>query len=452
MNVRKIDIWDMFLYIASKWKKILIACVIGAIVLSGVSYYKSYTTTSQNVNNEKDSLDGLNDEETKNVEGAVALKENLDSLKRYYYLSPVMNLSPAEVPKFTLTYYIGTDGETTRDDIRDIKKMYASYVLSDDVCKKIVSEFKDSALSKDDLNLLINVEQPSQYEDTTDVLTVYVRGIDKKMSNEMAQIIEDSISDYTATLSESIKPHTIKLVSQIYSCGYDQKIIDCQNSIRNLYLNTSTKVDEGIDVLTDKEKSAYELQISKDEKAEEPKKIERPTISKKYTLLGAAVGIILVVVYYALCYMYSKKVRTPKDISDLLDTKICGLVEDDKKTSIWNSMRNTATKNVTIDYLAYEVAMICKNQNIDKICIAGSCEIEDDVKLKKLIDIVGGKEINVSVESCVCEDYNALENIVDCGHVILWEYLDKSEFVAVRMLGETCKMQGLNVLGVVVSK
>ncbi len=278
MNVRKIDIWDMFLYIASKWKKILIACVIGAIVLSGLSYYKSYTTTSQNVNNEKDSLDGLNDEETKNVEGAVALKENLDSLKQYYYLSPVMNLSPAEVPKFTLTYYIGTDGETTRDDIRDIKKMYASYVLSDDVCKKIVSEFKDSALSKDDLNLLINVEQPSQYEDTTDVLTVYVRGIDKKMSNEMAQIIEDSISDYTATLSESIKPHTIKLVSQIYSCGYDQKIIDCQNSIRNLYLNTSTKVDEGIDVLTDKEKSAYELQISKDEKAEEPKKIERPTI------------------------------------------------------------------------------------------------------------------------------------------------------------------------------
>ena len=90
MNVRKIDIWDMFLYIASKWKKILIACVIGAIVLSGVSYYKSYTTTSQNVNNEKDSLDGLNDEETKNVEGAVALKENLDSLKQYYYLSPVM--------------------------------------------------------------------------------------------------------------------------------------------------------------------------------------------------------------------------------------------------------------------------------------------------------------------------------------------------------------------------
>lgn len=178
--------------------------------------------------------------------------------------------------------------------------------------KKIVSEFKDSALSKDDLNLLINVEQPSQYEDTTDVLTVYVRGIDKKMSNEMAQIIEDSISDYTATLSESIKPHTIKLVSQIYSCGYDQKIIDCQNSIRNLYLNTSTKVDEGIDVLTDKEKSAYELQISKDEKAEEPKKIERPTINKKYTLLGAAVGIILVGVYYALCYMYSKKVRTPK--------------------------------------------------------------------------------------------------------------------------------------------
>lgn len=40
-ETRKISIWDMFIYTLSQWKKIVIACLIGAILFGALSYYKS---------------------------------------------------------------------------------------------------------------------------------------------------------------------------------------------------------------------------------------------------------------------------------------------------------------------------------------------------------------------------------------------------------------------------
>lgn len=74
------------------------------------------------------------------------------------------------------------------------------------------------------------------------------------MAKEIAKIIVDDFEQYAISVSDSVAQHKAVLVGESYSCGFDQHIADSQNSVRNVYTNAKTKVDESIEQLSDNEK------------------------------------------------------------------------------------------------------------------------------------------------------------------------------------------------------
>ncbi len=445
-ETRKISIWDMFIYTLSQWKKIAIACLAGAILFGALSYYKSGKIETE-VTIQKD-LEGFKDDEVENAQRVADLDDSLKDIEDYYYFSPVMTMLASEVPKVTLTYYFEAENDSTDGKLaQNIKKMYATYVNSDDISAEIVKREKKDDISMADISSLIDVTTTTQYEDTSSVLTINVRGINKNMAKEIAKIIVDDFEQYAISVSDSVAQHKAVLVGESYSCGFDQHIADSQNSVRNVYTNAKTKVDESLEQLSDNEKRAYDIIKSEKKSTADEKIIPKKSISKKYVVVGAFLGIVIIGGIYCFIYMFGKKIRCSADVANLTQSETLACISDNKKESIFSGMRRDKALNMDIDKIASEISIMCKQQRIEKLCVVSTCNLEMNELVKKFENYLKKEEIKISVISDVCNKFDNIEEIVTCGNIIYWEVKDKSEFSSIKSIASIGRRQKLNVIG-----
>ena len=323
---------------------IIVAMVVFGILLAGFRYAKdkkniantTVAESTEKVDVEK-IVDDLESDDYNQVMTYVDLTNYRDQNRLYTADAKLMKINPYKVDTVLLQYYVNAEDENTR---KDMAAAYLSYISGGSLAADVV-ENNDLEDSSSDIQELIQCDATGLttgtafYTENTNTINMYVYGVDEQDAKDIASYVKESMDAYSQKLS-AVAPHTLTLFEEQYSVTCATKLVSLKNDrFGNLITyNDRTTSYEGL--LSDKQKESAQKIVSaqkendeledSDETGKTAKKDETPkaSISKKYLVVGAFLGLVLAVVIIVLRYMFDPTIKTSKDLQMFYGTNFIG--------------------------------------------------------------------------------------------------------------------------------
>lgn len=487
MEEREIDLLDMIADILSHWRGLVVALVIGAVLMGGLSYVKSYQNI-QNIQNaqpieEETTLDAatvekqlMQLEETLEESQKAAVLTTMDDEREYIWKenyaenSVYMQLDPFNIAQRQLVYQIRTTEEnqnqslgTTYGDVLDNVGMYnwveektgvpAAYV------KELITVSTTSAIS------IAN----DQFAGTvgTDRLKITVIQKDEESCKELSDAVKAYVEQQKATLATEVGNHELILLSESagMTLGMDvmNRQIDYGNQVSNLRSGIASAkagftADQAkyYDLLT-WEEGMDEAEIVQKDTVEEQTVAVSPSVSKKYILLGAVLFAFVYAGILFLVYIFNSKLRVSDELQSLYHIPQIGVVvKDSKKKFIldkwvddlrhYGKRKFDAEQSMELAFVAVKIAAV-KNK-LNTICLMG-CNLEAGAgsvceNLKTALEKEG---INVTVLDNVLYNAESMEKVEAMTGVVLVEKAGSTLYNEVANELALLKRQDITVLG-----
>ena len=487
MEEREIDLLDMVADILSHWRGLVVALVIGAVLMGGLSYVKSYQNI-QNIQNaqpieEETTLDAatvekqlMQLEETLEGSQKAAVLTTMDDEREYVWKenyaqnSVYMQLDPFNITQRQLVYQIKTTEEnqnqslgTTYGDVLDNVGMYnwveektgvpAAYV------KELITVSTTSAIS------LAN----DQFAGTvgTDRLKITVIQKDEESCKELSDAVKAYVEQQKATLATEVGNHELILLSESagMTLGMDvmNRQIDYGNQVSNLRSGIASAkagftADQAkyYDLLT-WEEGMDEAEIVQKDTVEEQAVAVSPSVSKKYILLGAVLFAFVYAGILFLVYIFNSKLRVSDELQNLYHIPQIGVVvKDSKKKFIldkwvddlrhYGKRKFDAEQSMELAFAAVKIAAV-KNK-LNTICLMG-CNLGAGAgsvceSLKTALEKEG---INVTVLDNVLYNAESMEKVEAMTGVVLVEKAGSTLYNEVANELALLKRQDIAVLG-----
>ena len=487
MEEREIDLLDMIADILSHWRGLVVALVIGAVLMGGLSYVKSYQNI-QNIQNaqpieEETTLDAatvekqlMQLEETLEESQKAAVLTTMDDEREYIWKenyaenSVYMQLDPFNIAQRQLVYQIKATEENqnqslgnTYGDVLDNVGMYnwveektgvpAAYV------KELITVSTTSAIS------IAN----DQFAGTvgTDRLKITVIQKDEESCKELSDAVKAYVEQQKATLATEVGNHELILLSESagMTLGMDvmNRQIDYGNQVSNLRSGIASAkagftADQAkyYDLLT-WEEGMDEAEIVQKDTVEEQAVAVSPSVSKKYILLGAVLFAFVYAGILFLVYIFNSKLRVSDELQSLYHIPQIGVVvKDSKKKFIldkwvddlrhYGKRKFDAEQSMELAFVAVKIAAV-KNK-LNTICLMG-CNLEAGAgsvceNLKTALEKEG---INVTVLDNVLYNAESMEKVEAMTGVVLVEKAGSTLYNEVANELALLKRQDITVLG-----
>lgn len=487
MEEREIDLLDMIADILSHWRGLVVALVIGAVLMGGLSYVKSYQNI-QNIQNaqpieEETTLDAatvekqlMQLEETLEESQKAAVLTTMDDEREYIWKenyaenSVYMQLDPFNIAQRQLVYQIRTTEEnqnqslgTTYGDVLDNVGMYnwveektgvpAAYV------KELITVSTTSAIS------IAN----DQFAGTvgTDRLKITVIQKDEESCKELSDAVKAYVEQQKATLATEVGNHELILLSESagMTLGMDvmNRQIDYGNQVSNLRSGIASAkagftADQAkyYDLLT-WEEGMDEAGIVQKDTVEEQAVAVSPSVSKKYILLGVVLFAFVYAGILFLVYIFNSKLRVSDELQNLYHIPQIGVVvKDSKKKFIldkwvddlrhYGKRKFDAEQSMELAFVAVKIAAV-KNK-LNTICLMG-CNLEAGAgsvceNLKTALEKEG---INVTVLDNVLYNAESMEKVEAMTGAVLVEKAGSTLYNEVANELALLKRQDITVLG-----
>ena len=490
MEEREIDLLDMIADILSHWRGLVVALVIGAVLMGGLSYVKSYQNIQniQNIQNvqpieEETTLDAatvekqlMQLEETLEESQKAAVLTTMDDEREYIWKenytqnSVYMQLDPFNIAQRQLVYQIKATEEnqnqslgTTYGDVLDNVGMYnwveektgvpAAYV------KELITVSTTSAIS------IAN----DQFAGTvgTDRLKITVIQKDEESCKELSDAVKAYVEQQKATLATEVGNHELILLSESagMTLGMDvmNRQIDYGNQVSNLRSGIASAkagftADQAkyYDLLT-WEEGMDEAEIVQKDIVEEQAVAVSPSVSKKYILLGAVLFAFVYAGILFLVYVFNSKLRVSDELQNLYHIPLIGVVvKNSKKKFIldkwvddlrhYGKRKFDAEQSMELAFAAVKIAAV-KNK-LNTICLMG-CNLEAGAgsvceSLKTALEKEG---INVTVLDNVLYNAESMEKVEAMTGVVLVEKAGSTLYNEIANELALLKRQDVAVLG-----
>ncbi|MCH5279889.1 MAG: hypothetical protein J1E61_00360 [Lachnospiraceae bacterium] len=462
-----ICISHMLLHIAKSWKKMLIAMVILAVLLGGLSYYKNAKGLAAGEEAEKDEKEEiLLTDETQILENAglneKAADEVLYYANKYYYNqvqyerqrdylkdSILMQLDPNHVWTITLYYQLsmmdGGEGDAA------LAASYLSRVLCDEVYDEIAETLNVDTDSGYFSEVITGsyLDSPSENGDITvtfggEDMKILIRYQDEAGCEEIARIIREKMDVSKQDVTKEAGAHEISLVGLQKEEKSDLQLLEEQkeavntlgalsdnviNARSNVEANEETVFYELVEYYTARDqKKGSTVKASEDEEERSAKDITvKPRVSWKYVALGLFLGIFLVGAWEGIWYFFSDTVKRQRELEEAY-----GL-------SVYNAEDGAL--------LSLLIGSKCAKNGYHSIYAASSLGI----KLPK--PAFSGKDVKLlQGENSPFEDEDELEKFLGADGVVLVEQCGATSHKELVRLLELCRELEKPVLCAVMAK
>lgn len=424
-----IDLVDLFFFLAKKWRGILIAVLIGA-VLGGGLFFVQRSRAAKAVDMEafQEALEEY--EELKDIfSGRLENSQNaFDNLLTYVSESVLMSVDPNKIPTAEVILHIDlkTGGKDTSpsDSADEVVSAYAA-------AANTAIDWSELPQAKTDYtNELVTVEK--DYLGNNIIVSVVYS--DLKTASALADGIAAQIISWSDTY-QSVAPHTIAVLSSAAAHESDPELLkiqkDVQNTLREYKSNTIIAQGE-LDAL------------------QEPSLVGGG--SKK---LAAVVCIGCVFCYGAFlvaAYLFSGTVHTEADVADAYGISLIGKFYPDHKKSWpdrllnkWQYGRVSESDEAVCSRIVSNVRNLNKGGKI--LLTGGTSDASLNVLAEKLRAQLPETEFDTGAS--VARDSATLAKINQADSVILVEQAGISRRAAVRQ--EILSIAGISkpILGVV---
>lgn len=430
---------------------IIVAMVVFGILLAGFRYVKdkkniantTVAESTEKVDVEK-IVDDLESDDYNQVMTYVDLTNYRDQNRVYTADAKLMKINPYKVDTVLLQYYVNAEDENTR---KDMAAAYLSYISGGSLAADVV-ENNDLEDSSSDIQELIQCDATglttgtSFYTENTNTINMYVYGVDEQDAKDIASYVKESMDAYSQKLS-AVAPHTLTLFEEQYSVTCATKLVSLKNDrFGNLITyNDRTTSYEGL--LSDKQKESAQKIVSaqkendeledSDETGKTAKKDEIPkaSISKKYLVVGAFLGLVLAVVIIVLRYMFDPTIKTSKDLQMFYGTNFIGDVAQADGALL----------------AASKIINMCSNRQIKKVLIAGKMASENEAAIKEVVDAVEKKGIVADIIGDILTDADAVQTLEAKSNVVLVEAVRKSKYEDFNQEKALCESLDAQLLG-----
>lgn len=430
---------------------IIVAMVVFGILLAGFRYAKdkkniantTVAESTEKVDVEK-IVDDLESDDYNQVMTYVDLTNYRDQNRLYTADAKLMKINPYKVDTVLLQYYVNAEDENTR---KDMAAAYLSYISGGSLAADVV-ENNDLEDSSSDIQELIQCDATGLttgtafYTENTNTINMYVYGVDEQDAKDIASYVKESMDAYSQKLS-AVAPHTLTLFEEQYSVTCATKLVSLKNDrFGNLMTyNDRTTSYEGL--LSDKQKESAQKIVSAQKENDEledsnetgktAKKDEAPkaSISKKYLVIGAFLGLVLAVVIIVLRYMFDPTIKTSKDLQMFYGTNFIGDVAQADGALL----------------AASKIINMCSNRQIKKVLIAGKMATENEAAIKEVVDAVEKKGIVADIIGDILTDADAVQTLEAKSNVVLVEAVRKSKYEDFNQEKALCESLDAQLLG-----
>lgn len=430
---------------------IIVAIIVFGILLAGFRYVKdkkniantTVAESTEKVDVEK-IVDDLESDDYNQVMTYVDLTNYRDQNRVYTADAKLMKINPYKVDTVLLQYYVNAEDENTR---KDMAAAYLSYISGGSLAADVV-ENNDLEDSSSDIQELIQCDATGLttgtafYTENTNTINMYVYGVDEQDAKDIALYVKESMDAYSQKLS-AVAPHTLTLFEEQYSVTCATKLVSLKNDrFGNLITyNDRTTSYEGL--LSDKQKESAQKIVSaqkendeledNDETGKTAKKAETPkaSISKKYLVVGAFLGLVLAVVIIVLRYMFDPTIKTSKDLQMFYGTNFIGDVAQADGALL----------------AASKIINMCSNRQIKKVLIAGKMATENEAAIKEVVDAVEKKGIVADIIGDILTDADAVQTLEAKSNVVLVEAVRKSKYEDFNQEKALCESLDAQLLG-----
>lgn len=430
---------------------IIVAMVVFGILLAGFRYAKdkkniantTVAESTEKVDVEK-IVDDLERDDYNQVMTYVDLTNYRDQNRLYTADAKLMKINPYKVDTVLLQYYVNAEDENTR---KDMAAAYLSYISGGSLAADVV-ENNDLEDSSSDIQELIQCDATGLttgtafYTENTNTINMYVYGVDEQDAKDIASYVKESMDAYIQKLS-AVAPHTLTLFEEQYSVTCATKLVSLKNDrFGNLMTyNDRTTSYEGL--LSDKQKESAQKIVSAQKENDEledsnetgktAKKDEAPkaSISKKYLVVGAFLGLVLAVVIIVLRYMFDPTIKTSKDLQMFYETNFIGDVAQADGALL----------------AASKIINMCSNRQIKKVLIAGKMATENEAAIKEVVDAVEKKGIVADIIGDILTDADAVQTLEAKSNVVLVEAVRKSKYEDFNQEKALCESLDAQLLG-----
>ena len=469
----EIDLVDLLFYLLKKWRSLIVAIVIGAILGAGLYVVKNHQQqAAQEAELLKNDEDEAFDEKDYNI--SKDTKVNMDIAYQYRQLynkqleynqkSIIMQLDPNEVYAGVLEYYISAGNNTGL-----LNELYQSILNDDD----ILEELKDASGLKcetpyikelissedgDDKNIAINVNSNGENVEKHSFVTYKVVSTDQKSCEKMLQVLRERVEALQAEYEETYGAYGVSEVSSAISQVTDTTYLNAQreNVDRlNNYLATMKNAESSF---SDDEKTYYTNKyLAKEyvnsDNAEEAKAVlleEAEPVSKAKWL---AIGVIFLVMiwgaYYVVRYLLDSRVKTVSELQNTYHLPVIGIVQTASNNSkgldkmLDHLYQNTKQKPDTLEYVIQAINAM----QTEKSILCGDTEI---LEVKKLMEELSDSCEHMKTGDFISKNIESLEHAKAVGNEILVVRVDKNSRKEIEREMESCRLQKIDILGVVV--
>lgn len=485
MEEREIDLLDMIADILSHWRGLLVALIIGAVLMGGFSYVKSYrniqSTPTVEEEPELDELaveeqltqleDSLSDSEKAAVLTTVDDEREYLYKDKYFQESVYMQLDPLDIVQTELVYRIQAEDGSLAQRLGTVYKNIVGGVgLYDWVEQQagIAAEYAAELISVSTDPAIFVGNGAQNISIGSDSLKVTVMQKDEKTCEQLAEAVNSYMEEQQKNLAEKLGSHELILLSEtsgkIISTDMMARQIDYGNQVSNLRSGiASAKAgftadqQKYYDLLTWEEETRKAEMDQKDTTTEEEPVLASPSVSKKYVLLGAVLFAFVYAGILFLIYIFNSKIRVSDELQSLYHIPQIGMVvKDSKKKFIldkWvNDLRHygkrkfDAEQSMELAFAAVKIAAV-KNK-LNTICLMG-CNLEAGAgsvceNLKTALEKEG---INVTVLDNVLYNAESMEKVEAMTGVVLVEKAGSTLYNEVANELALLKRQDITVLG-----
>lgn len=433
---QEIDLKDLMFAVLRKWRLILAAAILFAVLLGGFKVVKGFgqmrdeAYVAENQKAYAESMEqyemtkGRLEKEIENIE------TNIQDQQNYRENSILMNINPYDVYVETVSYYVGTDyvilpgmSYQNPDTSASILKGYMNIAQNGEMYNYVLGKMKDS-MNLRYLKELVTIEV--DYDNC--MLDIRVIGDTKERVSEVMSYIRESIENSGEKMTEAIGMHSINVVDESSFVSVDLELDKKQKEF-------SVTMDQ--------------LDTSLTEKTEELKGLEEPantlmnsaSVMKsgvKYAILGGVLGAFLVVFFVCVAFLMSDRLVSARELKRRYGVPVLGVFNRQERGAFAfvdrfiNRLESGRDREMEDSQLFEVAAANAENHmgNVREVLLVGTV---DEALLEMVRDglAVNMPGVSLAIGGDLGRSAGAIRKVPGCDGVILVEKRNISGFAAI---------------------
>lgn len=443
-EIRKLNMSDLFMNLAKKWKQIIAAMLVLGLFVGAYSYLKNRGNAQEVQTEQKEIVFSDADQIIyERQEDSIRVCKELHELyTKYLDESIKMQLNPESFFEGSVKCLI--TGETQTDVLRlrtECEDIIKSTEFCDAVRETLNIDLDDSLIHE-----VVYTEFES-YEDPVGLLRIKALHFDKEACSSILGIIQEKMQQINSevcqfevlapTISETSK---LSLAEEkdnynIMKWGFYDKLVSAKTDRKNLEASYAPNYLESAS--------------------------QNSGVNKKYLFIAMFAGAVLCVLFYGLKYLFSERIHAKQDINGLSDVPLVTASDKIKQYKLfvdrWIDKLEQKIGNkpsCTLEMSLLPIITSVKQKDISEVCLTGT--MFADQKYSEMAgqvpEIFAKYDLKVKIIDSILGDLDALHTAINVGNIVFYEICEKTKHK--NMSEEVLKAQqcGICIQGIILEK